>query len=107
MDPRGRIAVVTGAAGGIGSALVTGLVDAGARAVVAVDLEAPTATDSKGVLSRRLDVTDEAATRSLVAEIEDSVGPVDVWFANAGLAGGGGPETPDVTWDRPWQGEGT
>ncbi|MEJ7585727.1 MAG: SDR family oxidoreductase [Acidimicrobiales bacterium] len=106
MDPRGRVAVVTGAAGGIGGGLVRGLAEAGARAVVAVDLEAPSPAETDPateVLCRPLDVTDEAATRSLVSEIEDSVGPVDMWFANAGAAGGGGPEAPDATWHRQWQ----
>ncbi len=40
MDPQGRIAVVTGAAGGIGSALVRALVAAGADTVVATDVRA-------------------------------------------------------------------
>ncbi|MCU1376476.1 MAG: short-chain dehydrogenase/reductase [Actinomycetia bacterium] len=101
MDPRGRVVVVTGAAGGIGAALVRGLVDGGAKAVVAVDLEAP-AGDGV-VLPRPLDVTDEAATAALLAEVEGAVGPVEMWFANAGLAGGGGPEVPDSTWDRQWR----
>ena len=38
MDPRGKIAVVTGAAGGIGGAIVRALVDNGARTVVATDI---------------------------------------------------------------------
>lgn len=105
MDPKGRIAVVTGAAGGIGGALVRGLARAGARAVVAVDLEAPAIDTGSGVeiIGRELDVTDEGATRALVADIEATVGPVDLWFANAGLAGRGGPEAPDDVWDRQWQ----
>jgi NAD(P)-dependent dehydrogenase (short-subunit alcohol dehydrogenase family) len=105
MNPNGRTAVVTGAAGGIGSALVRGLVGAGAGTVIATDLEAPVVTDHDAdrVLARRLDVTDETATHALVAEIEDSVGPIDLWFANAGLGGGAGPESPDSIWDAQWR----
>jgi NAD(P)-dependent dehydrogenase (short-subunit alcohol dehydrogenase family) len=110
MDVRGRVVVVTGAAGGIGSALVRALVAAGAEAVVATDLrleavEAVAAAASPGarVLPRRLDVTDEAATRELVADVAATVGSIDLWFANAGLAAGGGPEEPDATWDAQWR----
>jgi len=41
MDAEGRIIAVTGAAGGIGGALVRGLVERGARSVVAADLDGP------------------------------------------------------------------
>src|SRR5271154_317122 len=91
MDPDGRIAVVTGAGGGIGGALVRALVAAGAAAVIATDVEAPPGFAAP-VTARALDVTDEEATTALVADIEDSVGPLDLWFANAGVAGGGGPD---------------
>src|SRR5438445_4709913 len=98
MDPNGRIAVVTGAAGGIGGALVRALAGAGARAVIAADLESPVlGGGSAEVVSRRLDVTDEGATVALVAEGEASIGPVGLWVANAGLGGGAGPDTPDAT----------
>jgi NAD(P)-dependent dehydrogenase (short-subunit alcohol dehydrogenase family) len=106
MDPSERIAVVTGAAGGIGGALTRSLTTAGARAVVAVDLELPEPGGGQGstqLLSRQLDVTDESATRALVGEIEASIGPIDLWFANAGIGGGGGPEAPDSNWERQWQ----
>ena len=116
MEIKGRIAVVTGAAGGIGSALVTALVEAGARQVVATDvavagvealakaLNGDRAAGSSGapVVARHLDVTDGAATAALVDEIESSSGPIDLWFANAGLAGGGGPEAPDEVWQKQW-----
>jgi NAD(P)-dependent dehydrogenase (short-subunit alcohol dehydrogenase family) len=117
MDTKGRIAVVTGAAGGIGGAIVRGLVAEGARAVVATDLDVSgveqlasdlngdTATAAGGarVFPRQLDVSDELATRALVDEIDGTVGPIDLWFANAGLSGGGGPEAADLVWERQWQ----
>ncbi len=116
MDPKGRIAVVTGAAGGIGSAVVRTLLGAGATAVVATDLvrggvdalaselngEAGTATGGGRVFPRPLDVTDSKATQALVDEIEDTLGPIDIWFANAGLATGGGPEVDDAIWNKQW-----
>jgi NAD(P)-dependent dehydrogenase (short-subunit alcohol dehydrogenase family) len=93
MELRDRTAVVTGAGGGIGRALVAALADAGAR-VVATDREAP---DVEGAaVSRALDVTDAEATRALL----DEVGPVDVYLANAGVAVGTDPvDTPDAIWD--------
>jgi NAD(P)-dependent dehydrogenase (short-subunit alcohol dehydrogenase family) len=104
MDVGGRIAVVTGAAGGIGSALVRALVAGGARTVVATDLDlAAVAGDGAQVLPRRLDVADDAATAALVHDIERTVGPIDLWFANAGVAGGGGPDAPNKSWDLQWQ----
>jgi NAD(P)-dependent dehydrogenase (short-subunit alcohol dehydrogenase family) len=111
MDPGGRVAVVTGAAGGIGSALVRALVAAEAKVVVGADVMPPPVPEPRRgrggghtqVVSRQLDVTDEAATRALVTEIEESIGPVDLWFANAGVGGGAGPETSDAIWERQWQ----
>ena len=109
MQPEGRIAVVTGAAGGIGGALVRGLLARGARTVVATDLDEQGVrrlSDELGVdavLPRRLDVVDEDATRALVDEVESSVGPIDIWFANAGLATGTGPEGSLEDWDRQWR----
>src|SRR3954471_6958968 len=98
MDLEGRTVVVTGAAGGIGGALVRGLLDRGAGTVVAADLaQAGLARFARAgldafaderVVARVLDVADEAATRALV----DEAGPIDAWFANAGVATGGGPD---------------
>ena len=78
MNPEGRIVVVTGAAGGIGGALVRGLLAGGARTVVATDLDGEGVkrlSEELGpdkVLPRELDVCDEAATLALVGEIESS-----------------------------------
>jgi len=94
--------VVTGAGGGIGGAVVRALLEAGATRVVAVDLRAPTGFPEK-VEARLLDVSDEAATQALVADVEGSIGPIDLWFANAGLAGGGSEAADDSVWERQWQ----
>ena len=93
MDPKGKIAVVTGAAGGIGGALVRELVKAGAATVVATDIRVEgldAFADEPNVLARPLDVSDDTATHQLVESIESEVGPIDLWFANAGVAGGAG-----------------
>jgi len=97
VELRDRVAVVTGAGGGIGRALVTALADAGAR-VVATDLAVP---DAEGaVLARALDVTDADATSALLDEVAREVGPVDVYLANAGVGAGTDPvSTPDAVWD--------
>jgi len=108
MDPEGKIIVVTGAAGGIGGALVRALLERGARSVIAADLDGDGVGQlaeelGASVLPRVLDVCDEDATRVLAEEVKDTVGPIDVWFANAGLATGSGPEAPDDLWDRQWR----
>jgi NAD(P)-dependent dehydrogenase (short-subunit alcohol dehydrogenase family) len=109
MNPEGKVIVVTGASGGIGGALVHALVEGGAKSVIAADLDGAGVerlSEQLGgsrVLARVLDVTDEQATHALVKEIESSIGPIDVFFANAGLAGGGGPEAPNEAWDAQWQ----
>jgi NAD(P)-dependent dehydrogenase (short-subunit alcohol dehydrogenase family) len=109
MNPEGKVIVVTGAAGGIGGALVHALVEGGAKTVIAADLDGAGVErlseelGASRVVARVLDVTDEQATDALVQEIESTIGPIDVFFANAGLAGGGGPEAPNEAWDAQWQ----
>jgi NAD(P)-dependent dehydrogenase (short-subunit alcohol dehydrogenase family) len=109
MEPEGKVVVVTGAAGGIGGALVRALVERGAKIVVAADLDesgAQKLSDELGterVLARALDVGDEAATEAFVDEVERTAGPIDVFFANAGVATGGGPEAPDDVWAKQWR----
>lgn len=104
-----RIAVVTGAAGGIGGALVEALVGHGAKAVVASDVkvdDVQALSDALGperVVVRELDVTDERATESLVDEVERTVGPIELWFANAGVATGSGLQASEEEWERQWR----
>jgi 3alpha(or 20beta)-hydroxysteroid dehydrogenase len=85
----GVVAIVTGAARGMGESHVRGLVAAGAR-VVATDVLDDLGTalaDELGdsVLYRHLDVTDEAGWNEVVAHAEATWGPVGVLVNNAGI----------------------
>ncbi|MEE9877338.1 MAG: SDR family oxidoreductase [Stenotrophomonas maltophilia] len=95
----GRVALVTGAAGGIGEALVRLLAEAGCT-VVATDREAPRVADTR-VKSFALDVTDSAAVDALVDQVESSIGPIMLAASVAGvLHVGGVTETGDDDWRR-------
>lgn len=85
-DLRGKVAVVTGAASGIGRACAAELLAAGA-AVVGWDVSAEvvSAFDSPSWLGVRVDVTDSRAQReALVAGVE-AFGGVDVLVVSAGV----------------------
>jgi NADP-dependent 3-hydroxy acid dehydrogenase YdfG len=89
----GGVAVVTGAAGGIGLGLAQAAAKRG-MSVVLVDVdEARVAEAAEGlaagganVTHRVVDVTDPAAMQSLAADVVDEFGRVDVVFLNAGIA---------------------
>ena len=95
----GRIALVTGAAGGIGAAVVAALRNEGAR-VVATDLHAPTPTDAD-IMSAALDVSDSAAVSALIDQVERDWGPIDYGVNVAGILSTDLiTETDDDTWRR-------
>ena len=76
-----RVAVVTGAAQGIGRRTAETLRDLGAR-VAAGDLVAP---DIDGVLGVAMDVTDEAAVDAGLGRVEQELGRIDILVVNAGI----------------------
>ncbi|GHH75492.1 SDR family NAD(P)-dependent oxidoreductase [Promicromonospora soli] len=80
-DPSGKVVVVTGARGGIGSAVADLLVAAGCR-VVATDLEAPAVS---GAVNRRLDAALDAGWRDLAEYLTATFGRVDGLVNNAGV----------------------
>jgi NAD(P)-dependent dehydrogenase (short-subunit alcohol dehydrogenase family) len=93
MDVNGKVAVVTGAGGGIGGALAHALAQAGAKVVVA-DLDAEgadrvawgiNARHPDGALAVVADVSVTPGIESLLATAREHFGPVDLYCANAGV----------------------
>ncbi|WP_330180467.1 SDR family oxidoreductase [Nocardia sp. NBC_01503] len=106
MQVAGKIAVVTGGGGGIGGALAARLVRDGARVVVA-DLDTDAAKGIAATISRDhpgaavavgADVSDIAQIEALIARAEAEFGPIDLYFANAGVAGPVGLGEDDLQW---------
>ncbi|WP_340539899.1 SDR family NAD(P)-dependent oxidoreductase [Nocardioides sp. GXZ039] len=103
----GRVAIVTGAAQGIGAAVVDLFLDEGAR-VVCVDHNPESlaarwgAADAAHCLSVTADVSDEDAVARSVAATVEVFGGVDVVVNVAGIAGPQTPagDTPVEEWDR-------
>jgi NAD(P)-dependent dehydrogenase (short-subunit alcohol dehydrogenase family) len=106
MDLAGRHVVVTGAASGIGRAMARRFSAAGARAVVAADLDGAGAEEvaaETGGLAVRTDVGREPDLLALIARAEQANGPIDLFCSNSGIAVGGGPDASDEDWDRVWR----
>jgi NAD(P)-dependent dehydrogenase (short-subunit alcohol dehydrogenase family) len=106
MNLENKIAVITGAASGIGAACARAFAARGAKIVVTdINRDGAHAVANKiGGLGLPCDISDEQAVIDLVAEVEASLGPVDVFFSNAGVATGGGPlDTSIEIWNQQWQ----
>ena len=96
-----RVAVVTGAASGIGAALARQLHAAGAVVVAADTDETGLAALPSGVAARPLDVTDGPAVRDLIDKVAADHGRLDYVFNNAGIfAAGDFEDMTDAAWHR-------
>jgi NAD(P)-dependent dehydrogenase (short-subunit alcohol dehydrogenase family) len=98
----GRGVVVTGAGRGIGRALAVRAAQAGARVVVN-DLDAGNARAVAAEVGGTAIPCDVTTPDVLIEAATEALGRVDVFFANAGIDGAGGPESlqaPDDVWDR-------
>jgi NAD(P)-dependent dehydrogenase (short-subunit alcohol dehydrogenase family) len=102
-----RVAIVTGAAGGIGSAMTRALLVAGIR-VAGVDrdrgpLEALAASgreqgEADDLLTIQTDLTNDSAAEEITKATRDRFGRIDMLINNAGI--GPGAIRPD-SWQRP------
>ncbi len=107
MRLKDKVAIVTGAASGMGTSTAKLFAAEGARVVVADLLEA----EGEAVVAeigaaggearfQKLDVTSEAAWESLVADTIAAFGQVDVLVNNAGVSGSDPDRLSMSTWDE-------
>ncbi len=113
MEIRDKVAIITGAASGIGSGLAQRFAAEGARGVVVADINfaraqalAQEVNESRAqcALAVHCDVSLEADIRALVAATRARFGQVDIYMSNAGILGArGGLELEDPLWDKMWE----
>ncbi|MCB9759767.1 MAG: SDR family oxidoreductase [Alphaproteobacteria bacterium] len=102
---RGRRAVVTGGASGIGAALVDALVARGARVVV-LDVAEDTAAraEAAGALGLRCDVSEAVQVEAAAARVIAALGGVELLINNAGVSVAGPfDEVPAEDFDWLWR----
>lgn len=96
---RGKVAIVTGAAQGIGAAVAALFASEGAR-VVGLDRQ-PAATNVPGLLNLTADVTHPEQIAAAVATTLERFERIDILVNNAGVNVFSAPlELPDADWDR-------
>ena len=89
-DLTGKVALVTGATGGIGAAIATALHAQGAKVAITGRREAELAALAEAlggdrVLVAPADLADPAAPAALVETVEAGLGPLDILVNNAGF----------------------
>jgi NAD(P)-dependent dehydrogenase (short-subunit alcohol dehydrogenase family) len=95
IDPlplKGKVAIVTGAGGGIGRAYARGLAEAGAAVVLAdirgeaaAEQAAAIAADGYDAIGIQVDVTSEDSTLAMARQTAERFGSVDILVNNAAL----------------------
>jgi len=102
----GKVAIVTGAAVGIGRAIAQRMAEEGARVALLDVLEdegatAETELHDKGAAFWKCDVSRESEIRAVFAEVERAFGRIDILVNNAGVSGANKPthELTEAEWD--------
>ena len=107
MELAGKITVVTGAAGGIGMALAERFHKEGATVVLADRDQAPLDVIALRLNTQRPnsalavagDLGTEEANATLISTAEKAFGPIDLFFANAGVGSGTDLTTEEDVWN--------
>src|SRR6266478_1901123 len=92
MDPKGKVAVITGGASGIGRATAQRLATEGAAVMIA-DLDEVMGAETIGLIDAaggraafvKADVTDEAQSKAMLEAAVTRFGGLDILYNNAGI----------------------
>lgn len=87
----GKVAIVTGGAGGIGQATIDLMIGRGAKVAIAdIDVQRAQEVAAKygeKAIAVQMDLTDESSIRAMVAEVARSFGRIDILHNNATAVG--------------------
>ena len=90
MRLKNKVAIVTGAASGIGQAIAEGFVGEGATVAIAdLNLDAAAKTAEKigpSATALKVDVGDMDSAKAMIKQVEADLGPVDILVNNAGVS---------------------
>jgi NAD(P)-dependent dehydrogenase (short-subunit alcohol dehydrogenase family) len=106
MQLKDKLIVVTGAGSGIGRSLVKKFIAAGARTVIAADINADAArqtAEELGCVPMTADVAREEDVLRLIDDTERKFGPIDLYCNNAGVAMGASEQSPTEEWQKIWE----
>jgi len=94
-DLRNKVAIITGAAGGLGRAFALAFAEAGA-AIAVGDVNEAGATETASLIIQSgqqaipvsVDVADESSTQAMARHVAQSLGRIDILINNAAIYGG-------------------
>jgi NAD(P)-dependent dehydrogenase (short-subunit alcohol dehydrogenase family) len=99
----GNVAVVTGAAGGIGLAVAKKLIGQGLRVALVDRADSVIERASElgdGATGFTVDVSDRAAVEALAEDVRARIGPVSFLMNNAAISGGANALSGPTVWDQ-------
>ena len=105
MKLKGKIIIVTGAAGGIGKAMAVRFANEGAAKVICTDINFAGAKKTASYIGGQaytMDATREQEIANVIKKTEEYFGPIDLFCSNAGISIGGGVEVSDKAWQKIW-----
>lgn len=109
MNPTNKNIVVTGGAHGIGAGLCRRFAQEKAANVVVLDIDqeaAENVANEIGGLAYKVDVSDGASFGKTLEQIQNKIGPIDLFCSNAGVGYADGEHVAaadDSVWEKSWQ----
>ncbi len=106
MDIKNKIIVVTDASLGIGKALAICFAKQKAKTVICNDIDAIKSNETADLIdgvSIEADVSKEVDLVNLIAQSEAEIGPIDLFYSNAGILHLARLDASDQDWQRAWE----